>query len=60
MLCENQVFRVYIDHIECGGVQVRDYLVVELVEEMAAEDLKSAERDELVKRHGHRPYDYQE
>jgi GDPmannose 4,6-dehydratase len=32
----------------------------ELVEEMVTEDLKSAERDELVKRHGHRPYDYHE
>jgi GDPmannose 4,6-dehydratase len=32
----------------------------QLVEEMATEDLKSAERDELVKRHGHRPYDYHE
>ncbi len=30
----------------------------ELVEEMVGEDLKSAERDELVKRHGHRPYDH--
>jgi len=32
----------------------------QLVEEMAGEDLKAAERDELVKRHGHRPYDYHE
>ena len=32
----------------------------ELVEEMVREDLKSAERDELVKRHGHRPYDHNE
>ena len=32
----------------------------QLVEEMVTEDLKSAERDELVKRHGHRPYDYHE
>jgi GDPmannose 4,6-dehydratase len=32
----------------------------QLVEEMVGEDLKSAERDELVKRHGHRPYDYHE
>ena len=32
----------------------------QLVEEMVVEDLKSAERDELVKRHGHRPYDYNE
>ena len=32
----------------------------ELVCEMAREDLKSAERDELVKQHGHRPYDYNE
>ncbi len=32
----------------------------QLVEEMALEDLKSAERDELVKRHGHRPYDFHE
>jgi len=31
-----------------------------LVEEMASEDLKAAERDELVKRHGHRPYDFHE
>jgi len=32
----------------------------QLVEEMVTSDLKSAERDELVKRHGHRPYDYHE
>ncbi len=32
----------------------------QLVEEMASEDLKAAERDELVKRHGHKPYDYHE
>ena len=32
----------------------------QLVEEMVTEDLKSAERDELVKRHGHRPYDFHE
>jgi GDPmannose 4,6-dehydratase len=32
----------------------------ELVAEMVRDDLKSAERDELVKRHGHRPYDYHE
>jgi len=32
----------------------------ELVAEMVREDLRSAERDELVKRHGHRPYDYHE
>jgi GDPmannose 4,6-dehydratase len=32
----------------------------QLVEEMVVEDLKSAERDELVKRHGHRPYDFHE
>ncbi|MGE5522827.1 MAG: GDP-mannose 4,6-dehydratase [Rhodospirillaceae bacterium] len=32
----------------------------QLVEEMVREDLRSAERDELVKRHGHRPYDYNE
>ena len=32
----------------------------QLVEEMVIEDLKSAERDELVKRHGHLPYDYRE
>ncbi|MEK6208872.1 MAG: GDP-mannose 4,6-dehydratase [Pseudomonadota bacterium] len=32
----------------------------QLVGEMAGEDLKAAERDELVKRHGHRPYDYHE
>jgi GDPmannose 4,6-dehydratase len=31
-----------------------------LVEEMTSEDLKAAERDELVKRHGHRPYDFHE
>jgi GDPmannose 4,6-dehydratase len=31
-----------------------------LVGEMVSEDLKSAQRDELVKRHGHRPYDYHE
>lgn len=32
----------------------------QLVEEMVTEDLKSAQRDELVKRHGHRPYDFHE
>jgi GDPmannose 4,6-dehydratase len=32
----------------------------ELVDEMVREDLRAAERDELVKRHGHRPYDYHE
>jgi GDPmannose 4,6-dehydratase len=32
----------------------------ELVAEMAREDLKSAERDELVKRHGYSSYDYHE
>jgi len=32
----------------------------ELVAEMVAEDLKSAERDELVKRHGYSAYDYNE
>lgn len=32
----------------------------ELVEEMVAKDLKSAERDELVKNHGHRVYNYHE
>jgi GDPmannose 4,6-dehydratase len=32
----------------------------ELVSEMVQEDFKSAQRDELVKRHGHRPYDYHE
>jgi GDPmannose 4,6-dehydratase len=32
----------------------------QLVEEMAGEDLRAAERDELVKRHGHRPYDFHE
>lgn len=32
----------------------------ELVEEMMREDLKSAERDELVKRHGFSAYDYHE
>ena len=32
----------------------------ELVAEMVREDLKSAERDELVKRHGHKAYDYHE
>jgi GDPmannose 4,6-dehydratase len=31
-----------------------------LVAEMVREDLKSAERDELVKRHGHKAYDYHE
>ncbi len=31
-----------------------------LVTEMIAEDLKSAERDELVKRHGYSAYDYNE
>ena len=32
----------------------------ELVSEMVREDLKSAERDELVKRHGYAAYDYNE
>jgi len=32
----------------------------ELVAEMAREDLRSAERDELVKRHGYSSYDYHE
>jgi GDPmannose 4,6-dehydratase len=32
----------------------------DLVEEMVVEDLKSAERDELVKRHGFPAYDYHE
>jgi GDPmannose 4,6-dehydratase len=31
-----------------------------LVAEMVREDLKSAERDELVKRHGHKAYDFHE
>ncbi|NKE68742.1 GDP-mannose 4,6-dehydratase [Ramlibacter sp. RBP-2] len=32
----------------------------ELVAEMAREDLRSAERDELIKRHGYQPMDYNE
>ena len=32
----------------------------ELVKEMVSEDLKSAERDELVKKHGYSVYDYHE
>ncbi len=32
----------------------------ELVAEMVREDLKSAERDELVKKHGYTAYDYHE
>ncbi len=32
----------------------------ELVAEMMREDLKAAERDELVKRHGYRPFDFHE
>jgi GDPmannose 4,6-dehydratase len=32
----------------------------QLVGEMVSEDLKAAQRDELVKCHGHRPYDYHE
>jgi len=32
----------------------------ELVAEMVREDLKSAERDELIKRHGHKAMDYHE
>jgi GDPmannose 4,6-dehydratase len=32
----------------------------QLVAEMVREDLKSAERDELVKRHGFPAYDYNE
>jgi GDPmannose 4,6-dehydratase len=31
-----------------------------LVAEMVREDLKSAERDELIKRHGYRPFDFHE
>jgi GDPmannose 4,6-dehydratase len=31
-----------------------------LVAEMVREDLKSAERDELVKKHGYPAYDYNE
>jgi GDPmannose 4,6-dehydratase len=31
-----------------------------LVAEMVSEDFKAAQRDELVKRHGHRPYDFHE
>jgi GDPmannose 4,6-dehydratase len=32
----------------------------ELVQEMVREDLKAAERDELVKRHGFNAYDFHE
>jgi GDPmannose 4,6-dehydratase len=32
----------------------------ELVSEMVYEDLKAAKRDELIKRHGYKPMDYQE
>ena len=32
----------------------------ELVTEMVSEDLKSAERDEMIKRHGFKPLDYHE
>jgi len=32
----------------------------ELVAEMVREDLKSAERDELIKRNGYMPMDYHE
>jgi GDPmannose 4,6-dehydratase len=32
----------------------------ELVAEMVREDYSAAQRDELVKQHGHRPYDYHE
>ena len=32
----------------------------ELVAEMVQEDFRAAERDALVKRHGHRPYDHHE
>ena len=32
----------------------------ELVTEMVREDLKSAERDELIKFHGHKAMDYHE
>jgi GDPmannose 4,6-dehydratase len=32
----------------------------QLVVEMVREDLKSAERDELVKKHGYSAYDYHE
>jgi GDPmannose 4,6-dehydratase len=33
---------------------------IELVREMVDSDCRAAERDELVKRHGHRPYEYYE
>lgn len=32
----------------------------ELVSEMMREDLKAAERDELVKKHGYKSFDYHE
>jgi GDPmannose 4,6-dehydratase len=32
----------------------------ELIAEMVREDLKSAERDELVKKHGYSAYDFHE
>jgi GDPmannose 4,6-dehydratase len=32
----------------------------ELVAEMVQHDFRAADRDELVKRHGHRPFDYHE
>ena len=32
----------------------------ELVKEMASEDFKAAERDELIKRHGYKAMDYNE
>ena len=32
----------------------------ELVAEMAREDLKAAERDALVRRHGYKPFDHHE
>jgi len=32
----------------------------ELVAEMVSEDYRASERDELVRKHGHRPYDYNE
>ena len=41
-------------------VVMQSVLFEDLVAEMVREDLKSAERDEVVKRHGYSAYDYHE
>ncbi len=43
-----------------GTLRILEATFDELVAEMVREDLKNAERDELVKRHGFTAYDYHE